>query len=110
MPELGYAFLLGRLEHRISLGLTASFIRYCGTPEEAARPVEEVLDYVPGECWPQLLTSPGATILVEELLRAEVLGLPRPLYSQVCIFRIFLPFQSSNTELWSRAWFLLSPD
>ena len=45
--------------------------------------MEEVLDYVPGECWPQLLASPSAAILVEELLRAEVLGLPRPLYSQV---------------------------
>ena len=45
--------------------------------------MEEVLDYVPGECWPQLLASPSAAILVEELLRAEVLGLPRPLDSQV---------------------------
>ena len=57
--------------------------RYCGTPEEAARPVEEVLDYVPGECWPQLLNSPSAAILVGELLKKEVLGLPRPLYAQV---------------------------
>ena len=51
--------------------------------------MEEVLDYVPGECWPQLLISPGAPLLVEELLRAEVLGLPRPLYSQVGVFRSF---------------------
>ena len=63
--------------------LTQLFSRYCGTPEEAARPVEEVLDYVPGECWPQLLNSPSAAILVGELLKKEVLGLPRPLYAQV---------------------------
>merc|ERR1719447_2135452 len=64
---------------RIGLRLPA---RYCGTPEEAARPVEDVLDYVPGECWPQLLNSPSAAILVGELLKKEVLGLPRPLYAQ----------------------------
>ena len=75
-----------------------SLIRYCGTPEEAARPVEEVLDYVPGECWPQLLASPSAAILVEELLRAEVLGLPRPLYSQVGPLEICLPFQTHSFQ------------
>ena len=80
-------------------------IRYCGTPEEAARPVEEVLDYVPGECWAQLLPSPCAAILVKELLRVEVLGLPRPLYSQVFIYFGCFPFkvqahcfQSSGAE------------
>ena len=62
-----------------------------------------MLDYVPGECWPQLLVSPSAAILVEELLRAEVLGLPRPLYSQVHAFKICLSlqthlFQNSGAE------------
>ena len=63
--------------------LAQFLFRYCSTPEEAARPVEDVLDYVPGECWPQLLNSPSAAILVGELLKKEVLGLPRPLYAQV---------------------------
>jgi hypothetical protein len=57
--------------------------RYCSTPEEAARPAEEVLPYVPGECWAALSTSPGAASLLRALLAGEVLGLPRPLYSQV---------------------------
>ena len=62
-----------------------------------------MLDYVPGECWPQLLASPSAAIHVEELLRAEVLGLPRPLYSQVHAFEICLSlqthlFQNSGAE------------
>ena len=114
MPGLGCAFLPGRSSdfHLVNLP-HISLIRYCGTPEEAARSVEEVLDYVPGECWAQLLPSPCAATLVMELLRVEILGLPRPLYSQVCIYFGCFPFHCSIQlllELWSRTWLLLSSD
>jgi hypothetical protein len=57
--------------------------RYCTSPEEALRPPEDVLPYVPGECWASLLSlGPGAELLLASLLRQEVASLPRPLYSQ----------------------------
>jgi hypothetical protein len=33
--------------------------KYCATPAEAARRPEDVLPYVPAECWPRLLLAAG---------------------------------------------------
>jgi hypothetical protein len=33
--------------------------KYCATPAEAARRPEDVLPYVPAECWPRLLLTAG---------------------------------------------------
>ena len=55
--------------------------KYCSTPEEAARPVEEVLDYVPGECWARLAGVGEATLpLLAGLVDQELTGLPRAVY------------------------------
>ncbi|KAF4532933.1 hypothetical protein B566_EDAN015645 [Ephemera danica] len=46
---------------------------YAKTPIDAARKPEDVLPYIPGECWPQLLAAvPSATLLLKILLSVEV--------------------------------------
>ena len=64
---------------RSNLKLPAKF---CATPAEAARRPEDVLPYVPSECWGQLLaTSLECEALVTSLVRTEVTNLPRAVYS-----------------------------
>lgn len=73
--------------------------KYCATPAEAARRPEDVLPYVPAECWPRLLmtgaagsseqqaaaaSSPqlleGVKGLLAALVRQELDNLPRSVY------------------------------
>ena len=56
--------------------------KFCATPAEAARRPEDVLPYVPSECWGQLVaTSLECEALVTSLVRTEVTNLPRAVYS-----------------------------
>ena len=56
--------------------------RYCATPAEAARRPEDVLPYVPGECWGRLAAAaPACRPLLTSLVTAEVAALPRAVYS-----------------------------
>ena len=56
--------------------------KYCSTPADAARRPEDVLTYVPGECWAQLLEQVGdSESLLVSLVREEVTHLPRAIYS-----------------------------
>merc|ERR1719158_1898218 len=72
--------------------------KYCATPADAARKPEDVLPYVPSECWAKLLTSAEDNILigVERLLtnmvKEEVTNLPRAVYS------LSQAMQNSGTE------------
>ena len=64
--------------------------KYCATPAEAARRPEDVLPYVPAECWPKLLltTAGDKVVVVEEgvcgllgsLVKQELENLPRSVY------------------------------
>ena len=67
--------------------------KYCSTPADAARKPEDVLPYVPCECWVKLLRPCGGQVepqspLVQEakktllraLLKTEVENLPRSVY------------------------------
>jgi hypothetical protein len=61
--------------------------KYCSTPAEAARRPEDVLPYVPGECWPRLLglassgsEDKGVSSLLGALVRQELDNLPRSVY------------------------------
>ena len=56
--------------------------KYCSTPGEAARRPEDVLPYVPSECWARLvLADRQSEALVRALVRHEVTSLPRAVYS-----------------------------
>lgn len=62
--------------------------KYCATPSDAARKPEDVLPYVPSECWPQLLVTAataaelaGVEALLATLLKQEVNNLPRAVYN-----------------------------
>ena len=56
--------------------------KFCATPAEAARRPEDVLPYVPSECWGQLVESTlEAEPLLTSLVKAEVTNLPRAVYS-----------------------------
>jgi len=62
--------------------------KYCATPAEAARKPEDVLPYIPSECWVKLLASvtgeteqSGVEKLICSLTREEVTNLPRAVYS-----------------------------
>jgi hypothetical protein len=79
--------------------------KYCATPAEAARRPEDVLPYVPAECWPRLLlllpsavgdggggggggdgvkertiVEEGVRTLLGSLVRQELENLPRSVY------------------------------
>ena len=67
--------------------------KYCSTPADASRRPEDVLDYVPSECWARLLLSDGQSeVLLRSLVRLEVEGLPRAVYS------LSQSMQSSGSE------------
>ena len=67
--------------------------KYCSTPADASRTPEDVLDYVPSDCWARLLLSDGQSeVLVRSLVRLEVEGLPRAVYS------LSQSMQSSGSE------------
>ncbi|XP_023336720.1 focadhesin-like isoform X2 [Eurytemora carolleeae] len=67
---------------------------YCSTPADAARKPEDVLPYVPGDCWSKLINLPGAKpdttapnpilkgvkALLRALIQAEITNLPRSVY------------------------------
>jgi len=56
--------------------------KYCATPCEAARKPEDVLPYVPSECWGQLLSKyADSELLIRNLIKSEVANLPRAVYS-----------------------------
>jgi len=62
--------------------------KYCATPADAARKPEDVLPYVPGECWAKLLASAedvvvlaGVEKLLTNLVKEEVTNLPRAVYN-----------------------------
>ena len=56
--------------------------KYCSTPGEAARRPEDVLPYVPSDCWSRLLlTDVESETLLRALVRQEVTNLPRAVYS-----------------------------
>ena len=64
---------------RVGLKLPA---KYCATPCEAARKPEDVLPYVPSECWGQLLSKDAnSDLLIKSLIQNEVANLPRAVYS-----------------------------
>ena len=67
--------------------------KYCSTPGEAARSPEDVLPYVPSDCWARLLLSDRESeALVGALVRQEVASLPRAVYS------LSQSMQNSGTE------------
>jgi len=79
--------------------------KYCSTPADAARKPEDVLPYVPCECWVKLLRPCGGQVepqsppvqeakktLLRALLKTEVENLPRSVY------HVSGGTQSSGTE------------
>jgi len=73
--------------------------KYCATPADAARKPEDVLPYVPSECWVKLLASAedtteltGVERLLCNLTKEEVTNLPRAVYS------LSQAMQNSGTE------------
>ena len=59
---------------------------YCATPQDAARKPEDVLPYVPGSCWINLLITKNKKVqqariaLLISLLRTEIKDLPNSVY------------------------------
>ena len=67
--------------------------KYCSSPAEASRRPEDVLPYVPSECWARLLlTEADSELLLKSLVKQEVLNLPRAVYS------LSQSMQSSGSE------------
>eukprot|EP00092_Neocalanus_flemingeri_P036633 GFUD01039886.1.p1 GENE.GFUD01039886.1~~GFUD01039886.1.p1 ORF type:complete len:1196 (+),score=396.15 GFUD01039886.1:57-3644(+) len=73
--------------------------KYCATPSDAARKPEDVLSYVPSECWVKLLVNTediteltGVEGLLCSLTREEVTNLPRAVYN------LSQAMQNSGTE------------
>jgi len=73
--------------------------KYCATPADAARKPEDVLPYVPSECWVKLLVATedstelaGVERLLCSLVREEITNLPRAVYN------LSQAMQNSGTE------------